>query len=188
MLATALIMAVALVGSPAGGEPDGVVATAPRTPVDLDPAFAPDAPSLAGATQEAAPHGLTTGQQIDRWLDARNPDVRPFDDSAETGPERRLHTEFAAGIGTGGFRHYGAAVAVPLGERGWLGLSYEQSENGYRDWGYGPGDPPPHWFNDSGYVFPGGSDRARAWEHERRIRRPGGPPTIGTLSTPSAVE
>lgn len=189
MLASALIMAVFLVG----GEPDGVVATAPRTPVVLDPAYTPNAPSVAGATQEAAPHGLTTDQQIDAWLASRNADARPFEADGELdadgAPVRRMRSEFSASIGTGGFRQYGAAVEVPLGERGWLGLSYEQSENGYRDWGYGPGDPPPYWFDDSGHVFPGRNSRARAWEHERRIQRPGGPPVIGgSLLTPRAEE
>ncbi|GAA0620061.1 hypothetical protein GCM10009422_14610 [Brevundimonas kwangchunensis] len=195
MSASALFMAAAmasaLAATPAAADdPDGVVATAPRTPIDLDPAYTPVAPTVTGAAQQAAPHGLTTDQQIDRWLDARNPDVRPFEnDDGEAAPERRMRTEITAGIGTGGFRQYGAAVTLPLGDHGSLGFSYNEVKNGYPMWGYGPGEPAPWWFEDSGYVFPGGRDRVRAWEQERRLRRPGGPPTIGgMLSTPTAEE
>jgi hypothetical protein len=186
MFGSALMM-VALLGA---GDPDGIVRTAPNTTVSLDAnAVAPVAPSVAGATQDAAPHGLSTDQQIDRWLESRNPDAVPFaqsDDAMQ--PERRMHSEFTASVGTGGYRDYGAAVSVPIGENGWLGLSYRQTENDYRGWGYGPGEPSPLFFDDSGYVFPGRSDRSRAWEYERRLMRPGGPPTIGGSLTPTAED
>ena len=66
MAVLALMMAAALVS----GEPDGVIATAPATTVDLGATARPLAPSTQGATQEAVPHGLSTDAQIDRWIAA----------------------------------------------------------------------------------------------------------------------
>ena len=67
MAVLALMMAAALVG----GDPDGVVTTAPATAVDLTAVNRPVAPSVEGAAQQAAePHNLTTDQQIDRWIEA----------------------------------------------------------------------------------------------------------------------
>lgn len=178
MLVSALLVAVALT---AGGpdDQDGVVATAPATPVVLDAAHAPVAPTVEGAAQQAAPHGLTTDQQIDRWLEARDPGNTPYADG-ELAPrdDRKMHGEFTAGIGTGGYRHYGAAVSLPLGENGRLNLSYTQVENGYPGYygyghGYGLGRS---YFDDSGYSFPGRTTPGQAWEFERRVARPGGPP------------
>ena len=60
MLITALLMAGALTA----GDPDGVVATAPATAVDLGATAQPVAPSVAGAAQAGVPHNLTTDEQI----------------------------------------------------------------------------------------------------------------------------
>ncbi|WP_420472381.1 hypothetical protein [Brevundimonas sp. FT23042] len=184
MMISALLMAATLAGS----DPDGVVTTAPATTVDLTATARPVAPTAEGAAQQAAePHNLTTDQQIDRWLSARDPEAQPYagDRGGRPVDDRRMHAEFTTGIGTGGYRDYGMAVSLPVGENGRINLSYRQTENGFGypygyGYGYGHGygslggDP---YFNDSGYVFPGRSDAGRALGYELRVARPGGPPT-----------
>jgi hypothetical protein len=177
MAVLALMMAAALVG----GDPDGVVTTAPATTVDLTAVTRPTAPTVTGAAQQAAePHNLTTDQQIDRWIAARDPEARPYAhgiaDRDERG-ERKMHAEFSAGIGTGGYRDFGMSVVLPVGENGTVGLSYRQSENspyGYRYRGYGHGRSP--YFNDGGYAFPGAYEAEVPLGYERRVARPDGLP------------
>src|SRR5690606_41519126 len=72
MLTALLLSLLATAPTPQAGEPepDGVVATAPATPVALD--GGPAAPVIGGAPQAAAPHGLDTDEQIARWLAARS--------------------------------------------------------------------------------------------------------------------
>ena len=41
-----------------------------------------------------------------------------------------------AGIGTGGYRSYGAAVSLPVGENGRLDLAYREGRNQPYYWGY----------------------------------------------------
>lgn len=169
------------------GEPDGVVATAPATSVDLDATIQPLAPSTDGATQSAVPHGLSTDEQIDRWIAGRSADDKPY---AETSggaldafeDDRKPHGEVSVSIGTGGYRDYAAAVSLPVGENGRLDISYRHVENGYgyRGYGYGHGYGGPY-FDDSGYAFPGYRPGAAA-EFEWRAQRPGGPPQRGFRS------
>jgi hypothetical protein len=140
-----LISLVAAAALATGGDPDGVVATARDTPPPL-PAAAPVAPSVEGAAQAAVPHGLTTDQQIDRWLESRDPAARPYADAGAVLDDREPHGMLSMTVGTHGFREYGAAVSLPLGETGELNLSYRQVENGYRHYGYG--DP---WFEGRPY-------------------------------------
>jgi len=173
MTISVLVMMAALGMS----EPDGVVATAPATTVDLDVVARPIAPSTAGAAQEAVPHGLSTDQQIERWMAARSTADTPWAETAG-GPadDREMHGEVSFGIGTGGYRDYGAAVSLPLGENGRLNISYRQVENGFGYDGYGYGRRyDPLYFDDSGYAFPGYRPEAAA-EYESRLMRPGGPP------------
>ena len=138
MLMTTLMMAASLAVSPAvGDEPDGVISTAPQTTVSLDAAAtAPTAPSVQGAAQQASEaHGMTTDEQIDRWIAARSPDEKPYaSDTLRLMDDRKMHSDVEVGFGTGGYRSYGAAVSLPIGENGRLNLSYRQVENGY---GYG---------------------------------------------------
>jgi len=172
------------------GEPDGVVATAPATSADLNVTAQPLAPSIAGATQDAVPHGLSTDQQIDRWIESRSTADKPFAERAE-GPvdDRKMHGEVSVGFGTGGYRDYGVAVSLPLGETGRLAISYRQVENGY-GYGYGGygfdrgGRYDPLYFDDSGYAFPGDQPGAAA-EYESRLMRPGGPPRRYPLIQPA---
>lgn len=198
-----LISVLMITASLAGGEPDGVISTAPRTTVSLEAGQPqPEAPAVHGAAEQALdPHGLTTDQQIERWIAARTPDARPFADAdyagageyGETG-DRRLHGMVDVGIGTGGYRSYGAAVSMPLGETGTLSLSVRQVENGfgYGGFGYGYdgygdlglGRP---WINDSGYAFPGYQTPEDALRFERRVARPDGPPWSRPLLQPQQI-
>jgi len=195
MLITTLMMAATLVVSPAvGDEPDGVISTAPETSVSLDAAAtAPTAPSVQGAAQQASEaHGLTTDEQIDQWIAARSPDEKPYSsDSMRLVDDRKMHSEVDVGIGTGGYRSYGAAVSLPIGENGRLNLSYRQVENGYGygypygSYGRGYGDyGPGGYYNDSGYAFPGHQSAEDAIRFENRVARPGGPPGLRPLIQP----
>lgn len=192
MLVSALLMAAALgSGVLSAGDPDGVVATAPATPVVLDAAQGPVVPTVEGAVQQVAPHGLSTDQQIDRWLETRDPGNTPYADGELTPrDDRKMHSEFTAGIGTGGYRHYGAAVSLPIGENGRLNLSFTQVENGFPGYGYGYGDGyglGRYSFDDSGYAFPGRTEPGQAWEYEMRVARPGGPPLNRPVIHPRMV-
>lgn len=148
MLLTTLMMTLALTGAPASDQ-DGVVATARETPVVLDAHAAhPVAPPVGAAAQTAAPHGLTTDQQIERWLSDRDPTAEPFSEAYVD--DRKVHGVVDVGVGTDGFRSYGAAVSMPIGESGRLDLSFRQVENGYPyDYGYGYG------YGGPAYAAPG---------------------------------
>lgn len=172
LLAAMTAVAPAQTGEP---EPDGVVATAPATTPVLDGAAAPFAVPPGAAPQAAEPHGLTTDEQIARWLAARSAEPGPRDESPIWRDDRQPHGEFSVGVGTGGYRDYGAAVSLPLGESGRLDLSVRQVENGYPyRYGYGAAYDP--YFDDSGYVFPGLSQPGAALDYERHLARPEGPP------------
>ncbi len=169
-----LMAAAAVLGS----DPEGAMATAPATPVTLDVAAAPAAPSVEGAAQEAAPHGLTTDQQIDRWLASRAPAADAWA-TGEVADDREVHGEFSVTVGTEGYRDYGAAASLPVGEHGRLDVSFRQVENGYYGYRYGDwGDPR---LDDAGYAFPGYRPGA-ATAYERRVMRPDGPPRRWTTA------
>jgi hypothetical protein len=169
-----LLMATALFAS----DQDGVVATAPATPVDLTATLRPVAPTVEGATQAATPHGLTTDQQIERWLSDRDPAAVPYADGRPSmSDDREMHGEFSASVGTGGYRDYGAAVSLPIGDNGRLDISIRQVENapyGY-GYGYGYGFEGPAYY-EAGHAFPGREYPGQAAEFEARAMRPGGPP------------
>ena len=202
-----LISVLMIAASLAGGEPDGVISTAPRTTVSLEAGqLQPEAPAVHGAAEQALdPHGLTTDQQIERWIAARTPDAKPFADGeyeagreyGEAG-ERRMHGMVDVGVGTGGYRSYGAAVSMPLGENGTLNLSFRQVENGFGYGGYGYGYDHygysrggmglgRSWIKDSGYAFPGYQTPEDALGFEQRVVRPGGPPLRRPLAQPQRV-
>ncbi len=180
MLITAMLMAGALTT----GDPDGVVATAPATRVDLGATVQPVGPSVEGAAQAGVPHNLTTDEQIDRWIATRSVDDRPYGrDPGEPLDDGLPHGAFSASIGTGGYRDYGAAVSMPIGENGRLSLSYRQTENGYPYGGHGYGYGDGYTYGqghggaafDGGYVFPGYRPGAAA-RFEAEVMRPEGPP------------
>jgi hypothetical protein len=181
MAVFALILAAALFA----GDPDGVVATAPATAVDLEASTQPVAASTEGATQDAVPHGLSTDQQIDRWIAARSTAEKPWGEAAqEISDDGEVHGEVSVGIGTGGYRDYGVAVSLPLGEHGRLDLRYRQVENGYPYAYYGSGLDNPY-FDDSGYAFPGFQPEGAAAAYESRVMRPNGPPRRFPLIQPN---
>ena len=183
MAVFALILAAALLAS----DPDGVVVTAPATTVDLDAVAMPLAASTEGAAQDAVPHGLSTDQQIDRWIAGRSTADKPWAEAAnEPADDRKMHGEVSFGIGTGGYRDYDVAVSLPVGEHGRLDLRYRQVENGYPYGGYGSGYDHPY-YDDSGYAFPGHQPEAAA-EYESRLMRPNGPPRRFPLIQPNRAD
>lgn len=148
-------------------DPEGVVSTAPRSgsgavPTATAAALAETVTEASPAVtlQTAAPHGLTTEQQISRWLGERRGDARPVEtwaDAWEEATPRKMHGQVGAGIGTGGYKDFGAAVSLPLGENGTLNLSFSQTKNapwayGY---GYGPFGFDPYGFGAGRYGFGG---------------------------------
>ena len=160
MLIASLLVGVALAGPV--GDPDGVVTTAPTNAPTLAQAMAaaPEASLTAPTAQDAAPHGLTTEQQIQNWISSRTPGAS-FDEGAEAGPraERKMHGMVEAGIGTGGYRSYGAAVSLPVGENGRLDLAYREGRN--EPWGYGYGG---YGLRGPGFYSPyGGGLRGRGY-------------------------
>jgi hypothetical protein len=169
MLIAAMLMAAALGAS----DPDSVVATAPETTVDLNVSAQPVAPSVTGAVQDAVPHGLTTDQQIDRWIESRAAgETAPWPEGElETLDDRKMHGEVSVGVGTGGYRDYGAAVSIPLGESGRIDLRYRQTENGFGYGGYGYGYGDPYFGRD--HMFRGYRPGAAA-DFEARGERPKG--------------
>lgn len=180
MAVTGLILATALLAT----DPDGVVVTAPATTVDLEATAQPVTASTEGATQTAVPHGLSTDQQIDRWIAARSTADQSWVEAAnERTDDRKMHGEISVGVGTDGWRDYGVAVSLPIGEHTRLDLQYRHVENGppYAYYGSGLDNP---YFDDSGYAFPGYQPGA-AVEYESRLMRPGGPPRRFPLIQPN---
>jgi hypothetical protein len=138
MLIAGLLAAMTMAAS--DGDPDGVVTTAPSNASTVAQAMtaAPEAAATAPTAQDAQPHGLTTEQQIQHWLDSRTPGAS-FDEAsaADLQDDRQVHGMVEAGIGTGGYQSYGAAVSMPIGENGRLDLAYREGRN--EPWGYGYG-------------------------------------------------
>lgn len=136
------VLAVALLS--VAHDPDAVIATAPvgsqSVIVDAVAPTAPPPPS-ASAAQAITPHGLTTDEQIDRWISQRATADKPFSDDGRMRlvDDRKMHGEVSAAIGTGDFSAYSASVSIPIGENGRVDLSYSQSKNGYGPYGYGYG-------------------------------------------------
>src|SRR5690606_20210590 len=89
--------------------------------------------------------------------------------------DRKPHGEVSFGIGTGGYRQYGASASLPIGENGRLNIEYRQVENGFPFYGYGGGyglgrgyDP---YFDDS-WIFPRRRSLGAAYDY--RVPRPDG--------------
>lgn len=130
-------------------DPEGVVATAPRGGLQAVPAAsaASLAETLGDASpavtlQSAAPHGLSTEEQIARWIGDRKADnagTEPWADPWDQPESRRMHGQVSAGIGTGGYRDFAADVSLPIGESGTLNLSVSQTKNAPWAYPYGYG-------------------------------------------------
>lgn len=195
MITVMASVALLALGTPDPQDPEEIIRTATAPEVSAETVAAEgetaahaDVPVL-NAEQDPDPHGLTTDQQISRWL-ADAPAVPAGTDTAYDGPvdgiawdgERRVRSEFSVGIGTEGYRQYGASVSVPLGERGHLELHYSQVKNGYPAYGaYGYGYDPDWmdpvitpWRSDIGLApidAREGEASSRAWRDYRRTRR-----------------
>lgn len=182
------LMAASLLA--AGADPEGVVSTAPRGGLQAVPAAsaASLAETLGEASpavtlQSAAPHGLTTEEQIARWIGERKaeaPGAEPWADPWGEPEPRRMHGQVSAGIGTGGYRDFAADVSLPLGESGTLNLSVSQTKNapwaypyGYGHGAYGAG----RYYGLDGYgwrdaygAVPGPLGARSPYERPSRIR------------------
>jgi len=152
-MSISMLIALAVIGP---AEPDGVVSTAPRQGSGAVVVGA-ETPVVASIDQPVAqaitPHNLTTSEQIDRWIAGREPSAAPFSEAqAWEAPEaRRVRGEVTAEIGTGGYRGFGAAVSMPIGDNAQLDLSFSQTRNGY-GYGHVPGYDQGGWGR---WVLPG---------------------------------
>ena len=142
-------------------DPEGVVATAPRgdqaVPTATAAMLAASTTDASPSTtvQSAAPHGLSTDEQIARWIGERTAETSsraPADPWAESEP-RKMHGEFSVGMGTGGYQDYSAAVSLPLGETGTLNLMVSQTKNSPWGYGYGYGSAWGHPYGAYGRPF-----------------------------------
>ena len=135
-------------------DPDGVVSTAPKGDgAVIVGAVAPSAAEVPSVSiQEITPHGLSTDEQIDRWIAQRAEAERPFSGEGEpweVEDDRKIHGEISAGIGTNDYRSYSASVSIPVGDTARVNLSYRQGRNdyfGHRPWrshGWHDGDDRP---------------------------------------------
>ncbi len=178
MLISALMMAAALTGT----DPDGVVATAPTTPVTLDAEAAqPESASPEGVARSRTQTGLATDQQINSWIAARDPHETPYSRGrVESVDDRKMHGVVDVGLGTGGYQSFAAAVSMPLGDSGRLDISVSRGRNDRR-WGYYD----PTRFDYGGYIFPDATPRdIAASAYEERVARPEGPPRLWPRSEP----
>jgi len=186
-----LLAATALMGA---SDPDGAISTAPKGTqavlVGAEAPVGPEVPSVSG--QQITPHGLSTDQQIERWVGQRAEARKPFADDSDpwaSRDDRKMHSEFSATIGTNDFSAYSAAVSIPVGENARINLSYTRINNGYGynsgaydGYSYGPGGFGPGGFGavgrgygygygapsifDRGVVHPG-APVAPVWERGR---------------------
>lgn len=127
MISTVLMLAAML-----SGDPDGIIATAPSGPgaVAADAVVTPPDASPGLAVQQT-PHGLTTEQQIDRWLGDDRDLAWTDTPDAESTDDRRIHGQISASIGSHDYRGYSGTVSLPIGDEGRLDLTYAQSKGGY---------------------------------------------------------
>ena len=109
-------------------DPDAIVTTARQGNGSVPVVTAPLETQSPSSTVSSAAHGLTTAQQINRWMDDR-PAVEDAPVWRDQEP-RRMTGEVSLGIGSGDYRHGSAHVTMPLGETGTLSLGYSQTKNG----------------------------------------------------------
>ena len=108
------------------------------------PALAGDAPSDGGPVSTAS---QTTDQKIAAWLsDApptartkppKNPSDEPLAYPQDAKPDRQIHGEVGAGIGTGGYRSAYGVVNIPIGKTSSATVAVSTGHNAY-PWGAGP--------------------------------------------------
>ncbi len=114
------------------------------------PALAAD----AGAGTDAAPVSTasqTTDQKIAAWLDekppapahAANRSDEPLRDRGQAQGDGKIHGEFGAGIGTGGYRSLYGTATIPIGKSASVTISAATGRGRYpyvagSPWFYGP--------------------------------------------------
>ena len=134
------------------GDPDGVVVTGPTDGGSiLTDVQAPTSEARLPSQTATTPHGLTTQQQIDRWLASRSADHPPFAAADDQVDARRVRGFVSGAIGTNDFSQVAVGVSFPVGETGRLDLAYSQTRNGW--FGYGPHDGYGRWDIDGPYPY-----------------------------------
>lgn len=182
---------------------EGVISTAPRGRVDLPVAASGPIEVASPSTtvgSAATPHGLSTSEQISNWIgqgrSERSGSDRPWEGPIEDAGPRKPHGEVSVGFGTGGYRDYGAAVQLPIGESGTLSLAVRQSKNdpyAYYPYDYpydlggGYGGYRGYGSPFSGWREPGLGLSQSGWMRERIWSQDPVRSTGGTSSSISAV-
>ena len=134
MIVLNLMLAAAVLGA---GDPDGVISTAPAGHDAPLAVSAEAAAELDAAHIQIQPHGLTTQQQIDRWLTpAADATSEPLPSSGWN-DDRRVHGEVSVAVGTGDYRAWSASVTAPIGDNGFVSLTYRESRGGPAYLSYG---------------------------------------------------
>jgi hypothetical protein len=119
---SAFALMVCLAAPPSLGWADQTAAPAAAPEVVATAAGAPAAPPQADASslsrwlRDAPPVNGLGGQDQDGVIQLR--------------PDRRIHGEVGFGIGTGGYRDAFAAVNMPVGETGRLGVAVQDTQYG----------------------------------------------------------
>ena len=97
----------------------------------------------------------TTDQKIAAWLNDKPAPLsaagtdgadEPLRDNPDGRPDRRIHGEVGAGIGTGGYRSAYGVVNIPIGKSSSVTVAASTGHNDYPyvaggPWAYGPAGP-----------------------------------------------
>jgi hypothetical protein len=115
------------------------------------PALAADAAADTGPVSTAS---QSTDQKIAAWLSDKSdpvavPDGRrdePLADNPDARPDRRIHGEVGATVGTGGYRSAYGVVNIPIGKSSSATLAVSTGHGRYpwvagAPWSYGPAGP-----------------------------------------------
>lgn len=167
-----LIGTLALVAVLGADNPDGVVATARGSQGSVPVADTPIEVVSPSLTVSDAAQGLSTAQQIDRWIGER-PDTAEPPVWRHVEP-RRMTGEVNLGIGTGDYSHLSGHVTLPLGETGQLSLGFSQTKNGWYERPMGVDglfwDPHDAWLGPQ-WVTPSGRSYSPLDHDRTRISR-----------------
>ncbi len=101
-------------------------------------------PALAAENNDAPVTPPSVGEQIDAYLKSSPALALPSEAASDvTSSEnlRKVHGEFSAAIGTGGYRSAYVRSDFPVGRTGTLSIALENTQSNGRRGGYGYGDP-----------------------------------------------
>jgi hypothetical protein len=143
--AFALMVCLSALPALARADDGAAVPASAATPADATSSSATPStsPSSSGAsssevvaTAAGAPAAPTQASdpQLTRWL-KQAPPVNGLGDDYQSGviqtaPDRAMHGEVGLGFGTGGYRDAYAAVTMPVGKTGQLGVAVEDTQYG----------------------------------------------------------